>query len=163
MADTDPTVSFEFTAQNEQDTQRLGQVIGSVLAAGNVLGLVGNLGAGKTRLTKAIVAGLDANPDDVTSPTFVLIQEYHGRLTVYHFDAYRLSDSDEFLELGADELLYSDGVCLVEWSNLVSDVMPIDMLNIEIKHTGQTTRQFHLTASGPNSTQLVQNIRHAMN
>ncbi|MCL4114580.1 UNVERIFIED_CONTAM: hypothetical protein GTU68_054793 [Idotea baltica] len=146
---------FEFLAESEQQTQKLGFAIASALKAGDVIGLVGNLGAGKTRLVKAVATGTGADPDDVTSPTFVLIQEYHGRLTLYHFDTYRLADSDEFLELGADELLYGDGVCLVEWSDRVADVLPEDILRIEIEHVAETTRRFRFLPSGSRSRELA--------
>ena len=152
------TVEFRFLARNELDTTSLGSFIAGALQPGDVVGLVGNLGAGKTRLVKAIAGGLGADSNDVTSPTFVLIQEYAGRLRLYHFDTYRLADSDEFLSLGADELLYGDGVCMVEWSDRVADVLPDDLLRIEIEHVGETKRLFDFSASGRRSNELLDHI-----
>jgi tRNA threonylcarbamoyladenosine biosynthesis protein TsaE len=149
---------FQFVAEDESQTQSLGLGIAAALQSGDVVGLVGNLGAGKTRLVKAIAGGLGTNPDEVTSPTFVLIQEYAGRLNLYHFDTYRLADSDEFLELGADELLYGDGVCIVEWSDRVADVLPDDILRIQIEHVGETIRHFKFRASGRRSAELLRQI-----
>jgi tRNA threonylcarbamoyladenosine biosynthesis protein TsaE len=95
---------------------------------------------------------------DVTSPTFLLIQEYAGRLPLYHFDTYRLRDSDEFLELGADELIHGSGVCLIEWADRVADVLPRDLLRIEIETTGPTSRRFAFAGTGPRSSGLADRL-----
>ena len=146
---------FEFIANGEDDTAHLGILLADALEPGIVVALVGNLGAGKTRLVQAIAAAMGVEREDVNSPTFVLIQEYDGRLPIYHFDAYRLRDTDEFLELGADELMDSQGVCLIEWADRVADVLPGDRLRIEIEITGPTQRVFHIFGSGPRSNAVV--------
>lgn len=109
----------------------LGERIGRLLWPGAVLALEGTLAAGKTTLTKGIARGLDID-EEVTSPTFTLISEYPGRLPLYHMDAYRLSGSDEFADLGTDDLLYGQGVCVVEWSEKVRDRLPPDTIFISI-------------------------------
>ena len=92
---------FTFLADCEKETARLGKLLADVLPAGTVIALIGTLGAGKTRLVQAVAGALGVPREEVTSPTFVLVNEYvGGRLPVYHFDAYRLRDEDEFLELG---------------------------------------------------------------
>src|SRR5688572_31120503 len=97
-------------------TQSLGRRLGSLLFPGAVVALVGPLGAGKTHFVRAVAEGLGVrNPAAVTSPTFVLIQEYPARLPIYHFDNYRLGSPAEFVALGTDEYFHGDGVCLVEW------------------------------------------------
>ena len=123
-------------------TVALGRRIGERLGPGTVVGLVGTLGAGKTHLTRAIAEGLGV-PDGrvVTSPTFVLIQEYDGRLPVYHFDVYRLADAGMFLDLGAAEYLGGDGVCVIEWADRVRDWLPDDTLWIELEITGSESRR----------------------
>src|SRR6201999_1423286 len=101
-------------------TEAFGRRLGGLLFPGAVIALVGQLGAGKTHLTRAVAEGLGVrNPAAVTSPTFVLIQEHPARLPIYHFDAYRLSGSREFADLGVDEYFRSDGVCLIEWADKV--------------------------------------------
>ena len=101
-------------------TEAFGRRLGELLFPGAVVALVGQLGAGKTHLTRAVAEGLGVkNPAAVNSPTFVLIQEYPARLPIYHFDAYRLSGPREFAELGVDEYFRGDGVCLVEWADKV--------------------------------------------
>src|SRR4051812_19076461 len=115
-------------------TEQFGRKLGALLYPGAVIALVGQLGAGKTHLTRAIAEGLGVkNPAAVNSPTFVLIQEYPARLPIYHFDAYRLSGPREFAELGADEYFRGDGVCLVEWADKVEPTLPADHLRIEIE------------------------------
>src|SRR5471032_3215748 len=106
-------------------TQALGRRLANGLFPGAVVALIGPLGAGKTHLVRAIAIGLDiANPAVVNSPTFVLIQEYDARLPIYHFDAYRLTREAEFADLGVHEYYERDGVCLIEWADKVSTILP---------------------------------------
>jgi tRNA threonylcarbamoyladenosine biosynthesis protein TsaE len=140
-------------------TEAFGRRLGAALFPGAVVALVGQLGAGKTHLTRAVAEGLDVkNPAAVNSPTFVLIQEYPARLPIYHFDAYRLSGSREFLELGVDEYFRGDGVCLVEWADKVDAAMPGEHLRIEIEIVDANRRRFHLSASGEKYAKLLQNF-----
>lgn len=149
---------FEFRSQSEAGTDRLGRAIADAVSPGTTIALIGDLGAGKTRLTRAICAALGVDSAEVTSPTFVLIQEYAGRIPVYHFDTYRLRDLDEFDELGAEEYFESDGVCLVEWADRVTESLPLDRLQIEITIVGETERRFALTATGDRSTAMLGTI-----
>src|SRR5919206_909490 len=105
-------------------TRALGRRLGGLLFPGAVVALVGPLGAGKTHLVRAVAEGLGADGRLVSSPTFVLIQEYRGRLPVYHFDAYRLRGEEEFLDLGALDYFEGDGVCLIEWADRVAGCLP---------------------------------------
>jgi len=137
-------------------TEELGRRLGQLLAPGAIIGLVGTLGAGKTHLTRAIAEGLGVyNPAAVNSPTFVLIQEYAGPIPLYHFDTYRLRDSREFLDLGSEEYLYGDGVCVLEWADKVQDVLPQDCLTLQIQILSETARRIKFTATGPASTELL--------
>ncbi len=114
------------TLESIEATLAFGQDLARDLAAGDVLGLVGGLGAGKTHLVKGIVAGL-GSAAEVTSPTFTLVHEYvDGRVPVYHFDFYRLEDSSELLAIGWDEYIEGDGVVLVEWADKFAELMPED-------------------------------------
>jgi tRNA threonylcarbamoyladenosine biosynthesis protein TsaE len=149
-------VSLVLNLPNLDATFALGRRLGAALFPGAVLALIGPLGAGKTHLTRAIAEGL-AIPDPriVTSPTFVLMQEYPARLPMYHFDAYRLRNGDDFAELGTDELLAGDGVCLIEWADRVLDGLPDDHLRIVLEPTGETSRRVTLEATGPRHQVLV--------
>ncbi len=119
----------------EEDTARLGRAIAEVVGPGTVIGLAGPLGAGKTRLTRAIAEALGVDPSAISSPTFVLIQEYEGRLPVYHFDTYRLPTPEAFEELGSAEY-WRDGVSLVEWADRVATLLPDDRWWIAIDPSG---------------------------
>jgi len=141
---------------NLEATEAFGRALGAALTAGSVVGLVGEMGAGKTHLTRAICEGLGIrNPRVVTSPTFVLIQEYEGRLPIFHFDVYRLRSPREFAELGAAEYLDGHGVCLIEWADRVSEFLPADRLTIELRHAGETVRRATVVAGGPRHADLL--------
>lgn len=138
--------AFTFIATSEADTQRLGRALAEILPDGTTIALIGTLGAGKTRLVQAVAAACDIAADEVVSPTFTLCHEYHGRRTIYHFDAYRLKDDDEFLELGPDEYFDSPALTFVEWGDRVIDCLPRQRLEIRIEVTGETERTFEITA-----------------
>jgi tRNA threonylcarbamoyladenosine biosynthesis protein TsaE len=133
--------------ESEEETERLGQALAAVCESGTVIGLVGPLGAGKTRLVRAIAEALGVNPIAIASPTFVLIHEYEGRLPVYHLDVYRLTSLAEFEDLGPADYWSAGGVCLVEWADRVRALMPTDAWEIRIEPLGQTRRraEVHLT------------------
>jgi tRNA threonylcarbamoyladenosine biosynthesis protein TsaE len=140
-------------------TEAFGRRLGALLFPGAVVALVGQLGAGKTHLTRAVAEGLGVkNPAAVNSPTFVLIQEYPARLPVYHFDAYRLSGPREFAELGVDEYFRGDGVCLVEWADKVAPTLPAEHLRIEIEIVSESARRFALAPSGPRHSLLMRHL-----
>jgi tRNA threonylcarbamoyladenosine biosynthesis protein TsaE len=151
--------SFDWQATDESDTARLGAAIAAALRTGDVIALNGQLGAGKTRLVQAIAAALGVADQSVSSPTFVLIHEYEGRIPLYHVDAYRLRDSDEFLSIGGDEVLAGDRACLIEWADRIADVLPRDHLRIDITATGDSQRQFAMTALGQRSAALLGAVR----
>src|SRR3954454_5259523 len=134
---------FQFSANDEHDTRRLGAAIANVLPSGIVVSLIGPLGAGKTRLVQAVASALGVAPGAVTSPTFVLVNEYlGGRMPVYHFDTYRLKNDDEFLNLGPDEYFDSAGITFVEWADRVAALLPKDRLEIAIDPVSETERRF---------------------
>ena len=139
---------YVFLAHDESDTRRLGAALAQALPAGTTVALIGTLGAGKTRLVQALAAACGVPPETVVSPTFVLCQEYHGRRTLYHLDAYRLKDDDEFLQLGPEEYFESDGITLIEWAARIIDCLPPQRLEIQIEVVGDTKRQFRLVAIG---------------
>ncbi len=151
---------FFFLADCEKDTARLGKLLADVLPAGTVVALVGTLGAGKTRLVQSVAGALGVPREEVTSPTFVLVNEYvGGRLPVYHFDAYRLRDEDEFLELGPEEYFDGPGLTFVEWADRVENCLPPDFLRIDIEVTGDTQRRFTISDSSSKLASLVKSLR----
>jgi tRNA threonylcarbamoyladenosine biosynthesis protein TsaE len=130
-------LSIELTS--EDDTTRLGHALADLVEPGVVIGLVGPLGAGKTRLVRAIAEALGVDPEAISSPTFVLIQEYDGRLPVYHLDTYRLPTPAAFEELGVADY-WESGVSLVEWADRVWNLLPEDCWMITLDPIGPTTR-----------------------
>jgi tRNA threonylcarbamoyladenosine biosynthesis protein TsaE len=137
-------------------TIAFGHRLGARLFPGAVVALVGPLGAGKTFLTRGIAEGLGiADSRIVSSPTFVLIQEYPGRLPIYHFDAYRLRTPLEFQELGAHEYFEGKGVSIVEWADRVAEVLPAERLTLTLEVTGPMSRRVHISASGERYQALV--------
>ncbi len=139
---------LNFKAENETQTARLGAALAQALPNGTTVSLCGTLGAGKTRLVQAIAEASGVAPKTVVSPTFVLIQEYAGRRPIYHLDAYRLIDEDEFLQLGPEEYFDGEGLTLVEWADRVEVCMPRDRIEIHIEVSGETTREFQVIAVG---------------
>lgn len=138
-----PSLTLEIAAESE--TEALGQRLAEHLLPGTVVALVGTLGAGKTRLVQAIATALGNARDDVTSPTYVLINEYTaGSMPVYHFDAYRLRDDDEFLELGPEEYFDSAGITFIEWGDRVAHLMPEETITIAIEVLDRDARRVQL-------------------
>lgn len=149
----------EIPAEDLKATERFGHRLGELLFAGAVVALIGPLGAGKTQLVRFIAEGLQiANSRVVTSPTFVLIQEYAARLPIYHFDAYRLNSAAEFAELGVSEYFAGEGVCLVEWADRVMSILPAERLEIEIEVTSSASRRFLIRAMGERYAELVRQL-----
>ena len=120
--------------RNESETEKFGIELAGKLDPGAVIALEGDLGTGKTTLTKSIARGLGID-DVITSPTFNIVKEYRsGRLPLFHFDVYRIGDVDEMYEIGYEEYFYGDGVCIVEWADLIEDIIPDDAIRIQIEY-----------------------------
>jgi len=154
---------FTFTANDENDTERLGAALADVLPAGTVVALAGTLGSGKTRLVEAVAVALGVPGNVVTSPTFVLVNEYRqGRLPVYHFDTYRLKDDDEFLDLGPDEYFDSDGISLIEWADRVAHLLPAERVEITLEVTGEHQRRVTIAGTSAETERFVRRIEAAL-
>lgn len=122
----------ELVCKTEKDMESLGYSMGQKLKPGQVISLRGSLGAGKTVFAKGVAKALGIK-DAIVSPTFTLVQEYNGSIPMYHMDLYRISTEEDFLMIGGEDLLYSDGVCLIEWSEVIDEMLPEDTTYIEIK------------------------------
>lgn len=117
-----------------KETEKFGIDFASSLKAGSVVALIGPLGAGKTTLAKAIAKGLGVT-ETLTSPTFTIVQEYEsGRIPLYHFDVYRVSDEEELFEMGFEEYIHKGGVCLIEWADLIEDMLPPDTITLKLSY-----------------------------
>ena len=134
---------IDVTTNSANETVKFGRKIGSQLKGGEVIALYGPLGAGKTHLIKGIVAGLGAEDaaNKVTSPTFVLVNEYSGRLDVFHIDAYRLDSIAQFEQIGFDDYCHPGSVVLIEWADKIEQALAgINYIKIELSHLGPTAR-----------------------
>jgi tRNA threonylcarbamoyladenosine biosynthesis protein TsaE len=143
-----PPNPLVYDSPSESATAVLGAALAEVLPGGTTVALCGTLGAGKTRLVQAIAEAAGVERRKVVSPTFVLVQEYHGRRPVYHVDVYRLRSVEEFLDLGPDDYFESDGLVLVEWADRVRDQLPSERIEINIDLTGPDSRRFTIAAVG---------------
>lgn len=146
----------ELISQTPADTAALGRRLGEELRPGHVVGLVGPLGAGKTCLVQGVALGLGVDPGAyVSSPTFTLVNEYQGRLPLYHVDLYRLSEPEELEEIGLDHYYRGDGACLVEWFERFPEDLPPSYLRVEIAVEEDLTRRFSVQAVGSNHLELA--------
>lgn len=157
-------VELEFRSTSETDTIAIGKRIGQQLGAGGLVLLIAPFGAGKTHLTKGIAAGLGADPDDVNSPSFVVINEYaagsrHRGMPIYHVDLYRVETSHELGTIGIEECLNDEGVCIIEWAERAAEWLPAARLEIRIEETGPNARRLRLLPRGERYEQLVTELR----
>lgn len=149
--------SLEIVSHSPEDTQALGRILGELAAPGDVYLLVGDLGAGKTCLTQGILWGLGAD-EFARSPTFVLVSQYQGRMTMYHMDMYRLDSFDEILDLGLDEFLFGDGISVVEWAEKAPGAFPENHMLIQIQYIDEDTRRLTLNAFGERYSEIISRV-----
>ena len=148
--------TYKITSYSEDDTIELAQNIESEKFPNMVICLEGDLGSGKTLFTKAFAKANGIN-DNITSPTFTIIKEYDsGELKLYHMDVYRLSDVKQ--DIGIEEYFTKKGVCIIEWSDLIEDILPKNRLDIRIKIIDENTRQFIITPHGSKYEDLCQRV-----
>jgi tRNA threonylcarbamoyladenosine biosynthesis protein TsaE len=151
-----------FLSNSEAETDRLAAALAMRLRPGDVICLNGSLGAGKTRFVQGVAKALGAMEAFVNSPTFILVQEYDTHPPIFHMDAYRLKDSDEFFELGGEELLESGGVAFIEWAERIADVLPRRGLTIQLSAAGETSREFRVVAEGRRGEELLAELHRAI-
>lgn len=139
-------MDLEIESESVERTIELGCRIGSQLKGGEVIAVCGELGSGKTHLIKGVAAGVGAAQSRaVTSATFVIVNEYYGRLEVYHIDAYRLNSVDEFEKIGFDDFCQPQSVVLIEWADKIESALRnIDYIRIELFHAAQSRRKIHI-------------------
>lgn len=137
----------EYVTTNEAQTEAIGVNLGKNAKPGAVFALDGDLGAGKTVMTRGIARGMGLNADDVCSPTFTIVNEYdenedgsRAQVPLFHFDTYRLGGSNDFIDAGLDEYFVRGGVCVIEWSSVIDDLLPADTVRIKITGSGDTRK-----------------------
>lgn len=142
--------------ENEEQTKKIGYKLGQLLTPKSVVCLIGDLGAGKTTMTQSLAKALEVD-DYITSPTFNIVNEYEGRMPLYHFDVYRIGSSDEMYDIGFDEYIDGEGVCIIEWANLIEDILPNEYLYIEMNYK-ETGREMILTPKGEKYEEIVKEL-----
>lgn len=140
-------MTYKIKTTSLEQTQDIAYKIGKWVSNGMILTLEGDLGAGKTTFTKGLAKGLGINRN-VNSPTFNIIKEYQGRIPLYHMDVYRLESGGD--DIGLDDYLFGDGVCVIEWASRIEDLLPMERLDIKIFREGENQRCIELTPIGKN-------------
>ena len=123
---------IKFVTNNTEETIELGKKIGNYLHKGDVIAMQGTLAAGKTTITKGIAQSLDIS-ETITSPTFCLISEYEGKMPLYHMDVYRLDNEEDFANLGTEDMIYGNGVSIIEWSEKIMNELPKKTIILKIE------------------------------
>ena len=148
-----------FISENVTETVSFGKRLGRILHRGDIIALSGELGSGKTVLTKGIAKGLGVKRNNfVNSPSFVILKEHKGRIPLYHFDIYRLKDVSEFSTVGYSEYFYGKGVSVIEWADKIEEVLPKDILRVDIAISGRDERRFRITAYGKRYKKLLEKL-----
>ncbi|MEQ8198078.1 MAG: tRNA (adenosine(37)-N6)-threonylcarbamoyltransferase complex ATPase subunit type 1 TsaE [Clostridiaceae bacterium] len=142
---------MEYIVDSVEKTSELGKKLGASARPGDIFCLTGDLGTGKTHFSKGFAEGLGVT-ETITSPTFTIVNEYHsGKIPLFHFDVYRVSDPDEIMAIGFDEYIFGNGVTLIEWANYIEDILPEEFVHINISklpEAGETYRKVKITAYG---------------
>jgi tRNA threonylcarbamoyladenosine biosynthesis protein TsaE len=157
--DARPPVELELISHSLDQTRRIGARLAALLQPGDLLLLEGEFGTGKTSLTQGLAHGLNVANPYVTSPTFTLINEYPGRLPLYHVDLYRLDDPGQLHELGIADYVYGDGVTVIEWPELAEPILPAEHLTVYLTHLTDTKRALRFHAEGPRYLELLQQFK----
>ena len=159
LATTD-NMHFQVTTHSPEQTQQIGTALGRLSKTGDLILLVGDLGAGKTCFTQGMAWGTGFD-GFAASPSFVLVREYPGRIDLFHIDFYRLDHIEEIAELGIDDYLYGDGICVIEWADKALDSLPGEYLLITFEHLAESDRRLRLEAHGERYTGLLEQIMNS--
>jgi tRNA threonylcarbamoyladenosine biosynthesis protein TsaE len=153
--------TLKFKTHSAEETQNFGTRLGKLAEPGDIFLLIGELGAGKTCLTQGIAYGLDIQ-EYTLSPSFVIMRELHGRFPLYHMDFYRLDNIAEISDLGLDDYLFGQGVCVIEWANKGMTVLPEDHLVIKIDYLSDTERSFTIEPHGARYERMVKQLKESV-
>ena len=151
--------TFEWTSRSEEDTRAFGERVGAALSAGDVVGLIGELGTGKTTLIQGLAKGLGIEAHHVKSPTFVLAREYQGRVPVTHLDGYRLEGESSVVWLDLEWMFSPRKITVIEWADRFEGCLPDDWLEVRLSHKTTHHRQLAVRAHGPRSSARLEAIR----
>jgi len=148
----------EFTSHTPQETERIGELLGSVLTRGDIIALAGELGTGKTTLVRGVARGMGIEGAEVASPSFTLVNEYEGPLPLYHIDLYRLDDEGDLLAIDYDEYIRGDGVVVIEWADRIPRAVPPEALWITLQYLDAERREIAFQPQGDRSEKIVEEL-----
>ena len=165
MTAGDPTkIVWRVKTRSPEQTLHLGRICGECLAPGSLIALMGDLGTGKTVFVKGVALGVGVGTrEEITSPTFVLVNEYQGRLPVYHIDLYRLRHMHEVEDLGWEELIFSSGVTLIEWAEKIMPLLPEERMDVHFEWVNAVERKLMLVGRGEAAQEWVRSLREKWN
>jgi tRNA threonylcarbamoyladenosine biosynthesis protein TsaE len=153
---------FNVITSSPEKTWRIGQMLGELLDAGDTVCLYGDLGAGKTNFAYGIAQGLDIQEQYITSPTFTFVNEYQGRVPLYHIDLYRLTGPDELENIGFAEYIESDGVTVIEWAERADDDLPVECLSVYLSYVDEQCREIGFVGEGERYENLVGDLKQEL-
>lgn len=152
------STGVKITSQSPEETMLIGELLAQNIVPGTVIALCGDLGSGKTVLTKGIAKGLGIVDIPVTSPTFVLVNQYVAKIPLYHIDIYRLNSTDEVRELGYEEFFFGNGITVIEWAQKIEELLPEDYIRIELEYVSEQERRITIVPYGEIDQDLIKNI-----
>ena len=155
--------AFVVITESVDETISFGKRLGELLRPGDVIALSGELGSGKTWLTKGIASALDIPPEMVTSPSFTLVNEYEGKFKLFHIDAYRLKEKSDFLSAGLDEYLYGDGIAVMEWADRWPEILPENTVQIGLELLDENRRKIIISPHQKRATQIIYQLQAHIN
>ena len=151
--------AMEIISDSAEKTLDIGKRLAGNLRKGDIVCLFGDLGSGKTVLTKGISSGLGVDKDKVVSPTFVILRQYQGKVMIYHFDLYRLNRPEDILDLGYEEYFFDEGISVIEWADKLGRLLPREFLKIQLSVAGKDKRKLKISAEGLRYKKLLEDIR----
>jgi tRNA threonylcarbamoyladenosine biosynthesis protein TsaE len=149
---------FSVITASPEQTWRIGEMLGRALGAGDTVCLYGDLGAGKTSFSYGIALGLEVREQYITSPTYTFVNEYEGRVPLYHIDLYRLNDPEELENIGFEEYIDSDGVTVIEWAERAEDELPVERLSVYLTYVDEKSREIGFLAEGERYEKVLEEL-----
>jgi tRNA threonylcarbamoyladenosine biosynthesis protein TsaE len=153
---------FSVITSDQEQTWRIGKILGAQLDAGDTVCLYGDLGAGKTSFSYGIALGLDVETKYITSPTFTFVNEYKGRVPFYHIDLYRLQAPEELENIGFEQYIETDGVTVIEWAERAEDELPVECLSVYLSYVDEHSREIGFLAEGERYKKILDDLRRTL-
>lgn len=150
---------FSVITSSPEQTWRIGETLGARLGRGDTVCLYGDLGSGKTSFSYGIALGLEVKEQYITSPTFTFVNEYQGRVPLYHIDLYRLKGAEELENIGFEEYIGSDGVAVIEWAERAEDELPEERLSVYLRYVNENSRELGFLGEGERYQKLVEELK----